>query len=167
MPADAPPTDPVDYIARTRERYEALGFAPYRWVQDASQPGWAPLAKPLHECKVGLIGSGGVYVVGQEAYHYCDDVSYRLIPTNTASSDLRITHFAYDVRDARVDPNCVLPLWPLRRLAEQGHIGSVADEAFSFVGGIYSARRCRDELAPQLVARIIEQGCDIALLVPV
>jgi hypothetical protein len=35
------------------------------------------------------------------------------------------------------------------------------------MGGIYSARKVREELAPALVERVVDQRPDIALLVPV
>jgi D-proline reductase (dithiol) PrdB len=158
---------PVDYLARSRERYDALGYPPYRWALDDSTPPFHPLTKPLSDCRVGLVSSGGAYVVGQEAFHFRDDISYRAIPTNTPSSQLRIAHFAYNTDDARHDPNCVLPLRSLRTLVDEGAIGSLASNAFSFVGGIYSSRRCREVLAPRVVDELVAQECDAVLLVPV
>jgi D-proline reductase (dithiol) PrdB len=158
---------PVDYLARSKERYDALGYPPYRWALDDSVPPWQALSKPLNECRIGLVSSGGAYVIGQEAFHFRDDISYRTIDTTTAESDLRVTHFAYDTTDARRDPNCVLPLRSLRTLVEDGTIGSLAPSAFSFVGGIYSSRRCREVLAPRLVEELVAQECDAVLLVPV
>lgn len=63
---------------------------------------------------------GGVYRVGQVALRYQDDTSFRAIDTSVPASGLRVTHFAYDTSDARRDPNCVLPLDPLRELVSQG-----------------------------------------------
>ena len=52
---------PVDYIQRTRDQYDALGYPPYAWVHSDSPPPFTPLSKPLSECRVGLIASGGIY----------------------------------------------------------------------------------------------------------
>jgi D-proline reductase (dithiol) PrdB len=158
---------PVDYLARSKERYDALGYPPYRWALDDSTPAFHALSKPLTSCRVGLVSSGGSYVVGQEAFHFRDDISFRAIPTDTASSQVHVTHFAYNTDDARRDPNCVLPLRSLRTLVEEGVIGSLAPNVFSFVGGIYSSRRCRDVLAPRIVEELVAQECDAVLLVPV
>ena len=68
------------------------------------------LEKPLAECKVGMIATGGVYKTGQVAFHYKDDTSYRAIPSDTKASNLRATHFAYDLSGAREDINVVFPL---------------------------------------------------------
>ncbi len=136
-------------------------------MHSETPPALVPLTKPLSACRVALIASGGVYRAGQIAFHYRDDVSYRVIPANTADEDLRATHFAYDVRDARADIGVVFPLRALRQLAIEGFIGAVADEAYTFMGGIYSARRVREELAPALLERVQEQDADVVLLVPV
>ncbi|MCY4284813.1 MAG: glycine/sarcosine/betaine reductase selenoprotein B family protein [Thiotrichales bacterium] len=157
---------PVDYIERTAERYGALGYPPYQWVRNDDEPPFAPMAKPLAGSRIGLIASGGVYRVGQIAFHYRDDSSYRIIPRDCEMSELRATHFAYDLTSARSDPNVVFPLATLRAEAGDGGIGEVAPNAYTFMGGIYSARRVRERLAPALAERMEEDAVDAALLVP-
>jgi D-proline reductase (dithiol) PrdB len=164
---DAPPDGSVDYIEVTRETYGALGHPPYRWVVSAEPPPWTSLSRPLARCRVGLIASGGVYRAGQIAFHHRDDVSYRVIPTDVPSDELRATHFAYDLRDARADINVVFPIDTLRRLAADGVIGGLTDQAYTFMGGIYSSRRVADELAPALREQMQRQAPDVVLLVPV
>ena len=163
-PESAPP---VDYIAQTRATYDALGYPPYQWVRNETPAPWAPFTGSLEKASLSLIASGGIYVRGQRAFHFKDDASYRVIDTSVSREDLRITHFAYDVTDAREDPNVVFPIEPLRDLVEEGFLGSITPEAFTFMGGIYSARKVREELAPALVERVRDQRADIALLVPV
>jgi D-proline reductase (dithiol) PrdB len=158
---------PIDYIARTRDTYTRLGYKPYAWVSSEDDPPLAALPKPLSECRLGLASSGGVYRVGQVAFHFKDDITLRAIDTSVPASELRVTHFAYDTTDARRDPNCVLPLDPLRDLAARGRIGELAPTAFGFMGGVYSARRVREELAPRLARHMVAEDIDAALLVPV
>ncbi len=158
---------PVDYIERTRAQYSALGYPPYTWVKNDEAPPWTALGKPLSECRLGLVASGGIYAAGQTAFHFRDDTSYREIDTSIDSSQLRATHFAYDLTDARRDPNVVFPLDTLRTLVREGFIGALADTAFTFMGGIYSARKVRDWLAPALGERLVRQEVDVALMVPV
>ena len=158
---------PVAYIARIREKYASLGYPDYRWVVNDTPPPWQPLLKPLSACRLGLIASGGIYVTGQVAFHYNDDTSYRIIPTDVNTADLRATHFAYDLTDARSDVNVVFPIDPLRQLVKEGIIGALADYAFTFMGGIYSARRVQEDLAPQLTEHMLAEQVDAVLLVPV
>jgi D-proline reductase (dithiol) PrdB len=158
---------PVEYIQRITNNYAKLGYKPYQWVNNPDRPPWQPLRKPLSECRLGLIASGGIYVSGQVAFHFKDDASFREILTTVKTSDLRTAHFAYDQTDARKDPNVVFPIDTLRRLVKEGVIGSLTEHAFTFMGGIYSSRKVRDELAPQLTERLLAEKADVALLVPV
>jgi D-proline reductase (dithiol) PrdB len=158
---------PVDYIERTAAQYSALGYPPYHWVKNEDVPPWAPLTKPLAESKVGLIATGGIYVTGQVAFHYRDDVSFRIVDMETPTAQLRATHFAYDLTDARRDPNVVFPIDALRELQHEGEIGAVSRNAYTCMGGIYSARKVRELLAPAVAERIVADQVDVALLVPV
>lgn len=158
---------PVEYMQRITDNYAKLGYKPYQWVRNPERAPWQPLRKPLSECRLGLIASGGIYVSGQVAFHFKDDASFREIPTTVNTSELRTAHFAYDQTDARKDPNVVFPIDTLRRLVNEGVIGSLTEHAFTFMGGIYSSRKVRDELAAQLTERLFAEKADIALLVPV
>jgi hypothetical protein len=130
----------VQYIPLIRENYAKLGYGTYQWAVHHDSPPLQPLEKPLSECRVGLVASGGIYVTGQIAFHFKDDDSFRLISTDVKTADLRTAHFAYDQKDARNDPNVVFPIDTLRTLTEEGFIGSLTDHAFTFMGGIYSSR---------------------------
>ena len=162
------PSPPVDYIERTREQYAALGYPPYRWVHNED----APPFEPVLEAARGVADRadrlrGDLSRKGQIAFHYRDDFSFRIIPARLPSmSELRATHFAYDVTDARSDPNVVFPLEMLRAEAREGGIGEVAPNAYTFMGGIYSVRKVRERLAPALAERMEEDAVDAALLVP-
>lgn len=157
----------VDYIERTKTLYASLGHAHYQWVSHSDQPPWQTLNKPLSECKLGVIASGGIYRRGQVAFHYKDDISYRRIALDTPRDELRVTHFAYDLTAARRDPNAVLPLRALNELVDSGRIGALAPNALTFMGGIYSSRKVRDTLAPAMVAELKKDEVDLALLIPV
>lgn len=165
--AGASPLPPADYIGETRRLYDSLGYDPYRWAQRPDTPPWVPLAKPLAECRITLIGSGGLYRRGQIAFHTKDDTSIRVIATDTPTAELRTAHFAYDQTDARTDPNCVYPLDRLRELAAAGEIGGLTAESYAFMGGIYSTRKLEAETVPLLVERCQAQEPDLVLLVPV
>ncbi|HIG72509.1 MAG: glycine/sarcosine/betaine reductase selenoprotein B family protein [Myxococcales bacterium] len=158
---------PIDYIARTREQYDALGHAAYRWVENSDPSPWASLRKPLAESRLALVASGGVYQAGQIAFHHRDDTSYRAIPSDAKISELRTSHFAYDQNAARADPNVVFPIEPLRRMVESGRLGSLGPSAYTCMGGIYSSRRVREDLAPEIARRVREDEVDLVLLVPV
>ena len=158
---------PIAYVDLTRAIYTAEGFPPYRWVENDTPVPLQPLSKPLSRARVALVASGGIYQAGHVAFHFRDDVSFRRIPRDVDRSVLRTAHFAYDQTDARADPGCVFPIDSLRRLEREGVVGELAPEALTFMGGIYSARRVREELAPSLRAALHDMRVDAALLVPV
>ena len=150
---------PADYIDETRQLYSSLGYDSYRWAERPETPPWTPIPKSIEECRITLIGSGGVYRVGQEAFHTKDDTSIRVIPSDTPTSELHTAHFAYDQADARNDANCVFPLDHLR--------GRMTPNAAAFMGGIYSTRRLEAETVPALLAHCKAEEPDVVLLVPV
>ncbi len=154
-------------MTRIRGQYAKLGYKPYQWVANPQPPPWQPVRKPLSQCRLALIASGGIYVTGQVAFHYKDDTSFRAIDRNVRTENLRFAHFAYDATDARQDPNVVFPIDTLRRLVKEGFIGELTGHAYTFMGGVYSSRRVREELAPQLTERLLRERADLALLVPV
>ena len=158
---------PIDYIERTREQYAGLGYPPYQWVKNERSPSLVFPKKPMREWRVGLVASGGIYVAGQVAFHFHDDISYREIDFETHTDQIRTTHFAYDLTDSRKDPNVVFPIDTLRSLVRDGVVAELPHHAYTFMGGIYSARKVRDVLAPALVTRLLQDEVDVALMVPV
>jgi D-proline reductase (dithiol) PrdB len=158
---------PVRYIDGITERYERLGYAPYRWLHADDPPRLARLNKPLSQARIGALTTSGAYALGQVAFHYKDDTSVRAIPAATADEDLRFAHITQNyLVDAKKDPNCISPLAALRKLQADGTIGEVAPDMFSCMGGIYSQRRVREELIPELNQHFAEQQVDAVLLVP-
>lgn len=158
---------PIRYIDRTKAQYDALGYGSYQWADNPDAPPIATLPRPLSELRLGVIATGGVYAAGQTAFTFKDDLTYRAIPNNTSVDDLRATHFAYDLSDARRDINVVFPIDALRAMVADGQIGELAPDLFTCMGGIYSQRRVREELAPALVERCVRDEIEAVLLVPV
>lgn len=156
----------VRYIDGIAERYERLGYQPYRWFQATDNPPWQALSKPLSESVLGVLSTSGGYVVGQTAYHYKDDTSVRAIAKQTPDDQMRFSHITENyLTDAREDPNCIVPLRALEVMEREGRLGRVADELFTCMGGIYSQRRVREELIPELYERWQQQQVDAVLLV--
>ena len=157
----------VRYIDGITKRYAQLGYPPYRWFHAEDPPAWTPMKKPLNDVTLGMMSTSGAYVSGQVAYHYKDDTSIRAIPADTPVEQIRFSHITENyLANPRMDPDCILPLSALRRLASEGTIGRLADDVFSCMGGIYSQRRVREELIPTLAAAFGAQQVDAVLLVP-
>ena len=156
----------VHYMQAIRARYESLGYTPYRWFEADSAPPWQTLNKPLAAARLGLLSTSGAYALGQCAYHYKDDTSIRALPSTVAEQDVRFSHITENyLVDPKRDPNCILPLTPLRTLVKEGVVGELAGQVFSCMGGVYSQRRVREEVAPALLDAFRAEAVDCALLV--
>ena len=158
---------PTEYIRRTRESYEKLGFEPYRWFHAHAEPAFAVPSKLLAESRLGMISTAGTYVQGQVAFYYKDDTGIRAIPNDTPMAKIRFSHIMENyLVEARQDPATVFPSEVLARLREDGVIGELADNYYSCMGGIYSQKRVTAELIPSLTAAIDKEDIDLLLLVP-
>src|SRR3712207_4825667 len=93
--------------------------------------------KPLSECRLALVTTGGVHLPMDTRFDIDDpsgDCSYREIPA--AATDLTWTH-AYYRPDEGTDLDSVFPLWTLRELAGEGVIDVLNHRHFSFMGAIH------------------------------
>jgi D-proline reductase (dithiol) PrdB len=130
---------------------------------------WTPLAKPLSECTVMLLTTGGVHLRTQEPFDVMKedgDWSPREIPSNTPPEALMITHTHYNHIDADRDVNVIFPIERLPELRDEGMIGGVADTHFGLMGWVPNPTSTVRDTVPQIVAKANTDGVDIALLTP-
>jgi len=157
----------VQYIQRTKETYDKLGYPAYRWFHTESAPAFTKVTKPLAKSRLGMISTAGTYIQGQVAYYYQDDTSIRAIPNDTRVEKIRFSHITENyLAEARQDPGTVFPLESLTILQQEGVIGELAQNYYSCMGGIYSQNRVRQELIPNLEEVVEKQELDLLLLVP-
>jgi D-proline reductase (dithiol) PrdB len=128
------------------------------------------LHKPLDQCRLALITTGGVHLRDQPPYDMADprgDPSYRVIPAGTPSAQLTITHDYYNHADAERDLNILLPIGLLRELAARRQVGSLAT-CYSFMGHIEPphVESLLKVTAPQLAGKLKQDRVDAVLLTP-
>jgi len=163
---------PIPYMQRTRDYYLALGYGnPYRWAHYAEVP-FAPLAKPLGDCRVALVTTAAPYLPGRGdqgpgAPYNAAAKFYRVYSGDTAQlHDLRISHVAYDrEHTSAADPNTWFPLPALRRAAAAGRIGALAAR-FHGLPTNRSQKTTLEQDAPDLLERLRADGAEAAILVP-
>ncbi|MDX1382783.1 MAG: glycine/sarcosine/betaine reductase selenoprotein B family protein [Thermoanaerobaculia bacterium] len=159
---------PIDYVPRLNEKYQSLGFPEYRWTIHTETP-LTPPTKPLAECTVSLLTSGGVSLRDAPPFDpdARNDLRLDAIPNDAPSSAFQIHDNYYDHTDAGRDINCIFPIDRLRELAAEGTIGGVAARLWSgFMGRIYIRSTVTDEAAPAFVRELEADGVDILVLVP-
>ena len=130
---------------------------------------WTPLKKPLAQCTVALLTTGGVHLRSQADFDVLKkdgDWTWREIPSDTAPAELAITHTHYNHIDADRDINCMLPLERLAELRAQGVIAGVARTHYGLMGWVPDSRSTVRDTVPAIVARTKAEGVDIAVLTP-
>ncbi|HEY4204747.1 MAG TPA: glycine reductase [Xanthobacteraceae bacterium] len=169
----APDNDqPIQYMARTRAYYEAIGYTtPYRWAHYTGAP-FQPLRKPLAKSRVTIIttaapfdpakgdqGPGATYNGGAKFYAVYDG-------DTSKEHDLRISHIAYDrVHTSAEDSGTWFPLPQLIRASAGGRIGEVGPRFFGAPTN-RSHRVTIETDAPEILARCKADNIDAAVLVP-
>jgi D-proline reductase (dithiol) PrdB len=122
--------------------------------------------KPLDECRLALVTTGGVHLPDQLRFDIDDpsgDCSYREIPAGAA--DLTWTH-AYYRPDEGTDLDSVFSLWTLRELEHEGVVGELGPRHFSFMGAIHDPAPLEAKTAPEVARKLAEDHVDAALLTP-
>jgi hypothetical protein len=162
---------PIPYMQRTRDYYQALGFAPYRWAHHADAP-FTPLAKPLAQSRVALITTAapyqpGVGDQGPGAKYNAKAKFYQVYSDSTETiPDLRISHVGYDrAHTTAEDPRTWFPLAALQAAVKAGRIGALTPR-FHGQPTNRSQRITVETDTPEVLRRCREDGADVAILVP-
>ena len=132
---------------------------------------FTPLSKPLKQCQLALVTTGGIHSKDQKPFDMADkkgDPSYREIPSEIGIEQLTITHNYYNHTDALSDPNLVLPIEPLRRLLYEGLIGSIGPRFFSFMGHVMGEhlKTLTENTGPEVAAALVTDEVEVAFLTP-
>ena len=109
--------------------------------------------KPLRECRLALVTTGGVHLPEDARFDIDDpfgDCSYREIP-NSADA-LTWTHAYYAPDRGGEDLDSVFPLWTLR--------------ALEAAGIIHDPGPLVESTAPEVAAKVAADGADAVLLTP-
>ena len=132
---------------------------------------WKKLTKPISDCKIVLISTGGILLKNDKRFNMKDphgDSTFRRIPHDINPEDLVISHKYYDHSDADKDPNLILPFEVLRDLQEEGIVGPSNIFHYSFMGHIKEPHLTSliEKSSVEVATEIAEQKVDIAFLVP-
>ena len=130
---------------------------------------FTPLGKPLSECRVALVSTGGVHLANQPPYDLLShdgDWSSREIPGDTPDADFRFSHSHYDTSEAEKDPNCMFPLARLRDLANEGYIGGASSLHIGMMGFVPAIENVLEKTGPEVAQKLIDAEVDAVLLTP-
>jgi len=150
---------PVPYMERTRHYYRALGYTnDYVWATFDDVP-FTPLAKPLSEMRIALITTASPVDFDGVKRVWSGPVSP---PPERLFTD----NVAWDKESTHTDDRAsFLPIEAASKLAAEGLFGGLTSR-FHGVPTEYSQRKTIDRDAPEILARVCEDGADAAILSP-
>jgi D-proline reductase (dithiol) PrdB len=140
----------------------------YPFVKNRRAP-FTPARRALPMLNLALISSSGAYIDGTPAFDSnsaSGDLTFREIPIEVESSDLRFAARGYDPAAVQLDANAQLPIERLLEFESNRVIGQLNQVFWSFSGFIPDAAGVVSELAPKLVERVRRYEVQAALLVP-
>ena len=152
-----------------RDHVRARVYAPFDWHPFDRFSPYNPLRVPLRAARVAFVTTAGAHLSDQPPFDIdadAGDPSWRAFSVETPLADLLLSHSGYDTRQANADKNVVLPLDHLRALRDEGRIGSLSPEVYSFMGYVADTDRLLREEAPAVAERLIADGVDLVLLAP-
>lgn len=131
---------------------------------DDSAP-WMPLSKPLSECRVALVTTGGFQLRSDRPFTNGDQ-TFRVIPSDTPARNILLSHtsIGFDRSGVLRDLNLVLPMDRLRELVKAGEIGSVGPNFYSFLGAQRKYDGLIAESGPEVGRRLKAEGVDAILM---
>src|SRR5438552_13755073 len=87
---------------------------------------YTPLKRDLKECRIALVSTSGAYVEGMQPFGD-NDLSFRLIPSDTDTKKIRFVPGHFDTSKGAQDPNIMFPLDRLRELWSNGEISGLTE----------------------------------------
>ena len=126
---------------------------------------FAPPAEPLSR-RVAIISTAGLIRRGDRPFMRGES-GYRSFSSTVDNADVVISHISvnFDRIAALKNIEAIFPRDTLKEMVNEGEIGSVAEEHYSFMGAT-DPTSMEDE-AKALVGKLREQGVNTAVLLPV
>jgi len=123
---------------------------------------YTPLKRELKDCRVGLVTTAGAYVEGMKPFTE-NDLSFRLIPSETETKKIRFVPGHFDTSKGALDPNIMFPLDRLRELLAAGEIGKVSEYHIS-MGLTMELRKLKEQVSWNIAEAVLKTRPDIIVL---
>ena len=133
---------------------------------------WTPMRKPLSESRVALVTSAGLHLRDDKPFITAldggGDNSYRVLPRTTPVADIIQSHVSIGFDHAGIyrDINVTFPIDRVEELREQGVVGSLADNYYSFMGALRDTSRAYNETGPEVAQKMLDEGVEVVFLTP-
>ena len=150
--SDLPPDDAKHLLSKKCQPFDSS-----HWVTGL----------PLKERRVAMITTAGIHVAGEKTFGFAD-TAFRIIPGDTKSSDMVMSHTSvnFDRTGFQQDLNVAFPIDRLQELADANEIGSVADFHYGFMGG-GSKPSDFEKTAREVAGLLKKDNVDAVMLIPI
>ncbi len=166
--------DHYSWLNHFRSEHPGFEFPRFRDIP------WAEFKTGLADCKLALISSAGVFVKGQKPFSVAGGVlpehlleqkfkelgdwSYRVVPAEVDSQDLRVAHSHLDSLRVEGDINCVFPIDRVRELVEETYVAESASHHFSLMGHIPELKNLYAKTIPEIIQRLQQDRVTAVLI---
>ena len=154
-----------DRFSRWNENEDLRG---YPFVENVYAP-FTPIRRSLPMLNLALISSAGAYIDGTESFDIESrdgDTSYKEIPIEVETEDLKFAARGYDPTAVKEDLNSQIPIDRLTEYEDNAVIGKLNHVWWSVAGHIPNASLVAESLAPTIADRIERYQAQAALLIP-
>jgi len=123
---------------------------------------YTPLKRELKECRIALVSTSGAYAEGMPPFSD-NDLSFRLIPSDTDTKKIRFMPGHFDTSKGAEDPNIMFPLDRLRELAAAGEIGGLTEHYIS-MGLTTELRKLKEIVSWEIAETVMKMRPAVVLL---
>jgi len=123
---------------------------------------YTPLRRDLKDCRIALVSTSGAYVEGMQPFSD-NDLSFRLIPTDTDTKKIHFVPGHFDTSKGAEDANIMFPLDRLRDLVACGEVRTLAEHHIS-MGLTTELRRLKETVSWEIAEVVMKMRPDVVVL---
>lgn len=142
---------------------------PGSMISNVSQVPLASVDKPLSESRIAFVSTSGVQPKDSlpfDTVHPVGDYSFRRVPADARPSDLVIHQLKYPTFGAKKDLNVIFPIERLQELSNEGFIGGLTENFYTFIGYNMDPGRLEETLAEDIAEAIAAERPDAVIAAP-
>lgn len=127
----------------------------------------APLRRPLSQSRLSFVSTSGVQPRGTlpfDVVHPIGDYTFRRVPSDSSPTELEIHQLKYPTDGAHRDLNVIFPIERLQELRDEGVIGGLTPDLFTFIGYNMDPALLERTLAEDLAQAVADEQPDVVLL---
>jgi D-proline reductase (dithiol) PrdB len=123
---------------------------------------YTPIRRELKDCRIALVSTSGAYVEGMQPFTD-NDLTFRLIPADTDTKQIRFVPGHFDTSKGAEDANIMFPLDRLRDLVAKGEVRVLADHHIS-MGLTTELRRLKETVSWEISEAVMKMRPDVVVL---